>query len=124
MLIPVIAIGVAAVTTSTWFGAAPLLRRAPAQIAAMTLVLLVVMVAGKLRIPRWSFAALAAAVAVGCMIMGVYFLALFASLGALVLLAGTVLGWIAVRRGSKRAGDIALAILVGYAIGQWMPRIF
>jgi hypothetical protein len=123
-LIAVIAIVAVAFTTGTWFGAAPALPRAPAQIAAMAIALLVVIGAGKLRVPRWSFAALAAALALGCAVMGVYFLALFASLGALVLLAGTVLGWIAAHRGSKRDGDVALAILVGYAIGQWMPRIF
>jgi hypothetical protein len=56
--------------------------------------------------------------------MGVYFLALFTSLAALILLAGAVLGEIAARLGTRQDGDLALAILVGYAIGQWMPRIF
>src|ERR1019366_7545470 len=32
--------------------------------------------------------------------------------------------WIAARLGTRQAGGLALAILVGYAIGQWMPRIF
>jgi hypothetical protein len=84
----------------------------------------VVIGAGKLGIPRWSFAAFAAAVAIGCVIVGAYFPALFASIGALVLFAGTVLGWIAARRGSRRDGDLAMAIFVGYAIGQWIPIIF
>ena len=123
-LIPIIAIAAVALTSGTWFGAAPHLRRAPAHIVAMTLVLLAVIGAARLRIPRWSFAAFAAAVAVACAIAGVYFLALFATLGALILFAGTVLGWIAARRGSKRDGDIALAVFVGYAIGQCMPKIF
>ena len=123
-LIPVIAIVAVALTTGTWFGAAPLWRRTPAHIVAMMLVLLVVIGVGRLRIPRWSFAALAAVVALGCAIVGVYFLALFASIGALIWFAGTVLGWIAARRGSKRDGDIALAVFVGYAIGQWLPKIF
>jgi hypothetical protein len=39
------------------------------------------------------------------------------------LLAGTVPGRIAAHRGSRRDGDIAMAVFVGYAIGQWMPRI-
>ena len=123
-LIPIIAIAAVALTSGTWFGAAPHLRRAPAHIVAMTLVLLAGIGAARLRIPRWSFAAFAAAVAVACAIAGVYFLALFATLGALILFAGTVLGWIAARRGSKRDGDIALAVFVGYAIGQCMPKIF
>jgi hypothetical protein len=85
--------------------------------------LLAVIGAGKLGTPRWSFPALAAAVALGCGIVGAYFLALFASISALLLFAGTVLGWIATHRGSRRDGDIAMAIFVGYAIGQWIPTI-
>jgi pimeloyl-ACP methyl ester carboxylesterase len=122
-LLSVIVIGALAVTTTTWFDAAPHLRRAALQIVAIAIALLVVMGAGRLRIPRWSFPALAAAVAIGCVIVGAYFLALIGSLFALVLFAATVLGWIAAHRGSRRDGDIAMAMLVGYAIGQWMPGI-
>ena len=57
------------------------------------------------------------------MILGAHLIALLVSLFALVLFAGMALGWIASHRGSRRDGDIAMAIFVGYALGQWMPRI-
>lgn len=122
-LVSVLAIVAVASTSGTWLGAAPIARRAPLQLAAMAIVFLVVFGAGNLRIPRWSFAALAVAFMIGCAAVGARFLALFAGLGALVLLAGTMLGWIAACRGTRRDGDLALAIFVGYAIGQWVPRV-
>jgi len=42
---------------------------------------------------------------------------------AFVLFLGTIFGWIAARRGSRRDGDIVMAIFVGYALGQLIPRI-
>ena len=42
-------------------------------------------------------------------------------IGATGLFAGAILGEIAARGGTRRDGDIAMAIFVGYALGQWMP---
>ena len=122
-LFSVIVIGAFALTTSTWFGVAPHLWRVPRQIAAGAITLLVVMGAGRLGVPRWSFLALAAAVAVGCAIEGAHVLTFLVSYFAFVLFLGTIFGWIAARRGSRRDGDIVMAIFVGYAIGQLIPRI-
>ena len=122
LLVPIIVIAALAFTTSTWFDATPHLRRAPLQIAALAIALLAVMGAGRLRVPRWSFPAVAVAGAVDYVIVGAYFLAFLAALFAMVLFAGTVLGWVAAHRGTRRDGDIAMAILVGYALGQWIPR--
>jgi pimeloyl-ACP methyl ester carboxylesterase len=123
-LFPVIIIGAFALTTSTWAGAAPHLWRAHQQIAAVAISLLVVMGAGRLGIPRWSFLALAAAVWIGCLIGGANILAFSVSPFMGFLFVGTVLGGIAAHRGPRRDGDIAMAIVVGYAIGQFIPRIF
>jgi hypothetical protein len=40
------------------------------------------------------------------------------------LIAGTVIGWIGARRGSRLQGDVAMAIIVGCAAVQWLklPR--
>jgi hypothetical protein len=122
-LFSVIIIGVFALTTSTWFGVAPHLWRVPRQIVAGAVTLLVVMGAGRLGIPRWSFLALAVAVAIGCAIKGAHVLAFLVSYFAFVLFLGTIFGWIAARRGSRRDGDIVMAIFVGYALGQLIPRI-
>jgi hypothetical protein len=121
LLLPVMLIGAFALTAGTWLGVEPQLRRVPLQIAAMAIAWLVITGAGQMGIPRWSFLALDAAVAIGCAIVGATFLALLASIFALVLLAAIVLGGIASHRGSRRDGDIAMAVIVGYAVGQWLP---
>lgn len=108
----------------TWLGAAPVLRRVPLQLASMALFGLLMLGATKLRAPRWILAAFAGVIALTCVLTGAYFTALLASLFALVLLAGTILAWIAERGGTRRDGDLALAVFVGYAIGQWIPRVF
>jgi pimeloyl-ACP methyl ester carboxylesterase len=133
-MISVLVIVAIVLTTGTWFGAAPHLSRVGLLIAVVVIAVLVMMGAGRLGIPRWSFPALAVAVVTGLVIAGTcsssgtrpwgaYFLALVVSLFALVLLAGTVIGEIAACRGSRRDGDLAMAIFVGYALGQWIPKI-
>jgi hypothetical protein len=123
VLVAGIFIATIAFSAGTWVGAAPHLRRIPVGLAVTGVAWLVISGVGRLKIPRWSFPALAAAAALGCGAAGVYFLALFAGLFAVVLFAGTVLGALAARGATRRQGDIAMAIIVGYAIGQWMPAI-
>jgi hypothetical protein len=120
-LLASIAISVVALASGAWLGAAPIPRRIPVQLAITAVMLLVVMGGAKLRAPRWSFLALAALFAICCAAMNMYFLALLGALCTLVLFAGTVVGWIAARDGTRRDGDIAFAVLVGYALGQWVP---
>jgi hypothetical protein len=96
----------------------------PLQLAAVAISFLVASGAGKLGVPRWSFAPLGAVFVIGLVIVGAYFLALLAALAALVLFGGAVVGWIAASMGTRRDGDIALAIFVGYAIGQCVPTVF
>ena len=123
-LVAVIVIGAMAGTAATWFGGMPVPRRIPQQVLLMAITLLVIVVAAKLRIPRWGFAALAAAITIICLVSGIYFLALFAGLGTMLLAWGTVLGAIAACRGSRLDGDLAMAIFMGYALGQWMPMLY
>jgi ABC-type sugar transport system permease subunit len=91
---------------------------------------------GKLGLPRWSVAAIVVAFTVICIIAqaflpiasgagGIPFglLSIFGVLTTLFVAAGLVLGRMA-SQGSRCAGDLAVAIFVGYAIGQWMPRFF
>jgi len=121
---PLVAAGIVcalALTANTWIGAVPHARRAPLQIGLMAAAWLAIAVSGKLGVPRWSFAAFAAAVAAVCAIAGAYFFALIASIGTLIFIAGRVAGWIATVGGSPRDGDIATAIIVGYSFGQLMP---
>jgi len=111
-----------------WLDAIPHLRL---QGIAMLVTFLLAMIAGKLRIPRWSFAALGVLV----MVIAVCWVKVSPSWAAFVfvtcsliltppLIAGIVIGWIAARRGSRLQGDIAMAIFVGCAPFQCLepPR--
>jgi len=115
---------VLALTTNTWVQMVPNLRRVPFQLAAIGLTWLILSVAGKLRIPRWSFGALGAGVATLYLLRGSYFLALLAGIGAMGLAGGAMVGIPATRGGKRGDGDIAMAIFMGYAFGQWLPIIF
>ena len=111
-----------------WLDAIPHLRL---QVIAMPVILLLAIIAGRLRIPRWSFAALSVFVTV---IAVCWFkaslsrpaLILMASTLVLTpaLIAGIVIGWFAARRGSRLQGDIAMAIFLGCAPFQCLelPR--
>jgi hypothetical protein len=111
-----------------WLDATPHLRL---QGIAMGVTFLLAMIAGKLRIPRWSFAALDVLV----LVIAVCWLKASPSWAVIVLeicplilapalIAGTVIGWVAARRGSRLQGDIAMAIFVGCAPFQCLelPR--
>jgi Serine aminopeptidase, S33 len=100
-----------------WLDATPHLRL---QGVALPVSLLVAMIAGRLRIPRWSFAALGVLV----MPITIWWFKVSLSWAALVcvactvlltpaLIAGIFIGWVAARRGSRLQGDIAMAIIVG-----------
>ena len=102
---------------SRWLDATPHLRL---QGIATPVTFVLAMIAGRLRIPRWSFAALGALV----MVIAVCWFKASPSWAAFVflvctllltpaLIVGIVIGWVAARRGSRLQGDIALAIFVG-----------
>jgi pimeloyl-ACP methyl ester carboxylesterase len=100
-----------------WLEATPHLRL---QVIGMPAILLLAIIAGRLRIPRWSFAALSvlATVIAVCWFMASLSrpaLILMASTVVLTpaLIAGIVIGWFASRRGSRLQGDIAMAIFLG-----------
>ena len=116
-----IVIGAFILCSGTWIGAMPHLRHIPQQIAAMIVGWLVITGAARLRLPRWSLVPLTVALAMICAVVGAPMPAFFAALFVLALLAGTILGSIAARRGSRRDGDIAMAIHLGYVVGQWLP---
>jgi hypothetical protein len=65
-----------------------------------------------------------AVVGIGFAVVGIHLLALFVWCGAMVLICGALAGAIAARRGSRLDGDIAMALFVGYALGQWMPMLY
>jgi hypothetical protein len=58
----------------------------------------------------------------GIIFIGLLF-AIFA-LATLLLLPSVAVGRIAARGGSRRDGDIAMAIFAGYVIGQFIPLFY
>jgi hypothetical protein len=113
-----------------WFDASPHPRHFPRQIAAIVVSLLVLLGAGRLRIPRWSFLALAVAVVFGFLLTGEKIrLVLMSHIGVLGLVlivtwipalgAGMVVGRIARHHGTRFDGDVAIAIIVGCTLFQW-----
>jgi alpha-beta hydrolase superfamily lysophospholipase len=111
-----------------WLEATPHLRL---QCVAMPVALLLAIIAGRLRIRRWSFAALGilAMVIAECWFKAGPGWAAFVFLVCTLLLTpalivGVVIGWVAARRGSRLQGDLAMAIFVGCAPFQCLelPR--
>jgi alpha-beta hydrolase superfamily lysophospholipase len=111
-----------------WLDAMPHLRL---QVIAMPVILLLAVIAGRFRIPRWSFAALSVLVTV----IAVCWYHMSWSRPALIfmgstlvltpaLIAGVVIGWFAARRGSRLQGNITMAIFVGFVPFQCLelPR--
>jgi len=111
-----------------WFEATPHWRL---QVIAIPVILLVAIIAGMFRIPRWSFLALslvATVVAICWFRTTQSRSALIFMASTLVLMptltAGIVIAWFTSRRGSRLQGDIAIAIFLGCAPFQFLelPR--
>jgi hypothetical protein len=109
-------------STTAWLSAFPTLRRLPFYIVGILIACLLMAVRNKLRIPRWSLMIVTFTITIVLLLMGKFrILPLFIGIVTLLLLAGGILGKIAALYGSRRDGDMAMAIFVGYAFGQWIP---
>ena len=117
----VIIVGAFILCSGTWIGATPHLRHIPLQVTVMVVGWLMITGAAKVRLPRWSLVPLTVAVALICAVVGAQIIAFFVSLFVLALIVATLLGAIASRHGSRRDGDVAMAIHMGYVVGQWLP---
>jgi pimeloyl-ACP methyl ester carboxylesterase len=137
ILVPAVILIAVVLTTGRWIGMSPHLHRMPLQLSIGVLVWLVLIGLRKLRLPKWIFVAAVAAFAILCWIIqsvpavasgdwSILFrvMALIGSLCALCAGAGLIVSRMASRGSSRRDGDLALAIFLGYIIGQWMPKFF
>jgi hypothetical protein len=137
-LVPAVLLIALGLTLSPWFGVFPQLRRIPWQLVLLPVIWLALAGLGTLRLPRWSLAMVTGILAL--VFLGIarslaytqsensFFLAfaLFCTLGlsTLLLLPSTLVGRIATRGGSRRDGDMAMAIFASYCIGQFMPLFY
>jgi pimeloyl-ACP methyl ester carboxylesterase len=118
-------------TLGTWVGASPQLRRIPAHLVVLGVVWLALIGARRLRMPRWSLLVVAA-ILVLCFLAVYWATGIFSfgllmailAISTLLLLPSVAVGRIATRGGSKRDGDIAMAIFASYVIGQFMPLCY
>ena len=117
----------------TWIGVTPQLRRIPQQLVLLVVIWLALAGLGRLRMPRWSLAVVTGILALGCLALRIAYptnMFLFAMLmntlgiSTLLLLPSTLVGRIATRGGSRRDGDVAMAIFASYVIGQFMPLFY
>jgi pimeloyl-ACP methyl ester carboxylesterase len=114
-----------------WLGVRPQLRRIPAHLVVLLVVWLALLGASRLRMPRWSLPVVTAILTLcffavfwptGIFFIGLLF-AIFA-ISTLLLLPSVAVGRIAARGGSRRDGDIAMAIFASYVIGQFIPLFY
>ena len=135
VLVPAAILMAVVLTTGWWFGASPHLHRMPLQISIGVFVWLALAGLGKLGLPRWSLAAIVAALTLLCIIIQAIpavasgegripfqLMALIGTVCTLFAGVGLVLGRRMASGESRRDGDLAVAIFLGYAIGQWMPK--
>jgi len=148
-IVPAILLITLILTMDTWFGVTPQLRRIPGQLVLLVIIGLALAGLSRLRLPRWSLAVVTGILALGCLAV-VYSISarlfaagaspssaltdsqifLFALLMAilaismLLLFASAGVGRIATRGGSRRDGDVAMAIFASYVIGQFMPLFY
>jgi pimeloyl-ACP methyl ester carboxylesterase len=132
-IVPVVILIAVILTMGTWIGVTPQLRRIPLQFVLLLVIGLTLAGLGRLRMPRWSLAVVTGILALGCLALRFAYptnMFLFATLmcvfgiSTLLLLPAIGLGKIATRGGSRRDGDIAMAIFASYLIGQFMPLFY
>lgn len=122
-------------TLGTWVGVTPQLRRIPQQLVLLPVIWLALISLNKLLMPRWSLPVVTGILALGCLALEFVsetnntvwlFSTLMCTLviSTLLLLPAVAVGIIATRGGSRRDGDVAMAIFASYVIGQFMPVFY
>jgi pimeloyl-ACP methyl ester carboxylesterase len=143
LIVPGVLLLALVLTLGTWVGVSPQLRRIPAHLLVLGVVWLVLAGLGRRRLPRWSLAVVSGILALCCLVVAFSMQSLLRTLGlaeatlflfatltcalgisTLLLLPAVAVGRIATRGGSRRDGDVAMAIFASYAIGQFMPLIY
>jgi pimeloyl-ACP methyl ester carboxylesterase len=134
-IVPVVLLIAIILTTRTWLGMTPQLRRIPQQLVLLAVIWLALAGLSRLRLPRWSLPVVTGILTLGCVALSIAyakptnffpFVMLTIILGSctVALLPAVAVGRIATRGGSKRDGDVAMAIFASYAIGQFIPFFY
>ena len=133
MNLPAVLLIAIILTTGTWLGMTPQLRRIPQQLVLLVVIWLALAGLSRLRMPRWSLAVVTGILALGCVPLWIAYptnfflfsmLTIILGSSTLSLLPSTLVGRIATCGGSRQDGDTAMAIFASYTIGQFMPLFY
>jgi hypothetical protein len=126
-----------AIILTMGIGMTPQLRRIPQQLVLLVFVWLALAGLSRLRLPRWSLPVVTGILALACglvlfgpplaYVKGIWLSGVLMSISVMstvLLLPSLLVGRIATRGGSRRDGDVAMAIFASYAIGQFMPMFY
>jgi hypothetical protein len=137
-IVPAVLLIAAILTMDTWVGVTPELHRIPQQLVLLLFIWPALAGLNRLRMPRWSLAVVTGILALACLPFvaslpfpkfqkGIFLFGTLMStlaISTLLLLPSTIVGRIASRGGSRRDGDIAMAIFASYVVGQFMPLFY
>jgi hypothetical protein len=134
-MVPAVLLIALGLTLGTWVGVTPQLRRIPQQLVLLPVIWLALVGLNRVRMPRWSLPVATGILALGCQGLASAsadnnLVWLFGTLmctcviSTLLLLPAVAVGRIATRGGSRRDGDVAMAIFASYVIGQFMPLFY
>jgi pimeloyl-ACP methyl ester carboxylesterase len=132
-IVPTVLLLAIILTTGTWLGMTPQLRRVPQQLVLLVVIWLALAGLGRLRMPRWSLPVVTGILTPCCLALRSAYptnffpfvmLMIILGGGTVSLLAGVAVGRIATRGGSRRDGDVAMAVFASYGIGQFMPLFY
>jgi hypothetical protein len=138
-IVPCVLLLAVGLTLGTWVCVTPQWRRIPQQLVLLPVIWLALAGLSRLRLPRWSLAVVTGILALGCraIVLLLPFSPQFFKIGyllathmctllisMLLLLPSALVGKIAARGGSRRDGDVAMAIFASVVIGQFMPLFY
>jgi hypothetical protein len=136
-IVPAIVVFAIILTMGTWIGVTPQLRRIPQQLVLLVAIWLALAGLGKLRWPRWSLPVVTGILAISSGVVlfglplaytkGIWLAGVLMTILVMItvwLLPSLLVGRIATRGGSRRDGDVAMAIFASYAIGQFLPLFY
>jgi hypothetical protein len=134
-IVPVVLLIAILLTMGTWIGVTPQLRRIPQQLVLFVFIWLALAGLSRLRLPKWSLPVVTGILALACLALAfacvkntlIWLFATFMctfAISTLLLLPALAVSRIASRGGSRRDGDIAMAIFASYVIGQFMPLFY
>ena len=136
-IVPAILLIAIILTMGTWIGVTPRLRRIPQQLVLLVFIWLALAGLSRLRLPRWSLPVVTGILTLAsglvlfglplAYVKGIWLSGVLMTILVMVtvsLLPSLLVGRIATRGGSRRDGDVAMAIFASYCIGQFMPLFY